>query len=108
MGKKYHFNMPRDEADQLDKYIQIKNPDNTSQVLRDIINEKLKTVFKESVKTPEIQQGTRSDLFLKERFTCRITHDRVQVQDLPCVTDPDFQCRDSQCQAYIKKRLGLS
>lgn len=109
MGKKYSFDiMSREDAARLDAYIEETNPNNRSEVLRDIVIEKLNNLPKHIVKAPLLEQARKTHPFLEEPFKCRITQDRVQVKDLPCVTDSEFQCRDTQCQAYIRNRLGLS
>ena len=80
-----------------------------SEVLRSLVMQALnKEALTPLPKPSVLQQARKNNPFLDEPFKCRISGDRVKVRDLPCVTDADLQCRDPQCQRYIKQRLGLS
>lgn len=116
MGKKYHFDMPADQAAKLDKYIQQINPDNTSEVLRHIVMEKLnRTSFSEEPtgELAKLHAKVKNPDFLYEMFTCPITRDAMQVGALPCVQailgdQPDFECHNHVCLGTLKRRLGIA
>lgn len=85
-----------------------KHPDKSqSELLQDIIIEELNKEGKEPIVLSPLQQARKNNPFLNESFRCKEQGTRFLVKDLICVTDPDVECRHTDCQRYIQQRLKI-
>lgn len=78
----------------------------------DIVSDKIRSLIELlAISNPdnfkvEAKEVPSQNPFLEEYFTCPITKEAVKVKDLPCLEDPNFQCRHPLCLKNLRERLG--